>query len=60
QVALDIQSRTSEHGTRRHYTHAEIDARKLTPLLAGAKNGGITTPVQKLVPKTYHPKSLKA
>ena len=39
---MDIQSRTAEYGVGRHHAHAEIEARCLTPLLADAKNGGIT------------------
>ena len=39
---MDLQSRTTEYGVGRHHAHAEIEARCLTPLLADAKNGGIT------------------
>ena len=28
-----------EYGAWRHHAYAEIDTRRLTPLLAGAKNG---------------------
>ena len=42
QLAMDVQSRASKHGARRHHTYAEIDARRLTPLPATAKNGEIT------------------
>jgi outer membrane receptor protein involved in Fe transport len=41
-LAMVVQSRTPEHGARRHHPHAEIDARQLTPFLAAAKKGGIT------------------
>jgi hypothetical protein len=39
---MDLQSRTTEYGAGRHHAHAEIEARCLAPLLADAKNGGIT------------------
>jgi hypothetical protein len=41
-LVMDVQSRAPKHGARRHHTQAEIDARRLTPLPATAKNGGIT------------------
>src|SRR5690606_11109825 len=44
-LAMDLQSRTAEYGAGRHHAHAEIEARCLTPLLADAKNGGITNPL---------------
>ena len=46
---MDVQSRATKHGARRHHAHAKIDARRLTPLLEAAKNGGITVRAQALL-----------
>ncbi|MFA5941494.1 MAG: hypothetical protein WC809_19265, partial [Sinimarinibacterium sp.] len=40
--ALDVQQRTPEHGARRHHAHSETGHGRIAPLLAAAKNGGIT------------------
>src|SRR3546814_16263144 len=37
-----LQSRAPEYGARRHHTNAETGPCRLAPLLATAKNGGIT------------------
>ncbi len=39
---MDLQPRATEHGARRHHSHAEVGLGRLAPLLAAAKNGGIT------------------
>ncbi|MCD9029913.1 hypothetical protein LDO26_17110, partial [Luteimonas sp. BDR2-5] len=41
-LAMDLQPRAPEHGARRHHAHAEARIGRLAPLLAIAKNGGIT------------------
>ena len=41
-LALDLQPRAPEHGTRRHHADAKIGTRRLAPLLGSVKNGGIT------------------
>lgn len=43
-LAMDLQPRAPEHGTRWHHADAEIGARRLTPLLLSVKSGGITLP----------------
>lgn len=41
-LAMDLQQRAPQHGARRHHAHAEVSACRLAPLLARAKNRGIT------------------
>ena len=48
-LAMDIQPRAPEYGTRRYHTEAETGIGRLVPLLAKAKNGGITVPAQQYV-----------
>src|SRR5690606_19944353 len=41
-MAMDVQPRAPQHGTRRHHASDEVGHGRIAPLLATAKNGGIT------------------
>jgi len=41
-LAMDVQPRAPEHGTRWHHPNAETGTCRLAPLLESAKSGGIT------------------
>src|SRR5690606_7118093 len=41
-LAMDVQPRAPQHGTRWHHPNAETGTCRLAPLLVSVKNGGIT------------------
>src|SRR5690606_30006091 len=41
-LAMDVQPRAPQHGTRRHHPNAETGTCRLAPLLVSVENGGIT------------------